>query len=789
MDRWTIIVLVAVLGLAAGQGTICSAFCATSGCSDWTSDGCNGKCYTGWTWDSVDTVCDFTPVDQKTIMTYSYDAGGDLDVSPDPNTLTCTFTGSGAGTYYFGDYKASDTVTLTLAIGTYLPHYAFDLLFNIILQDVNGINKWQTSANGPGQNPKMKATLTSSTPTQNLSVSMANSGAGSGSQSVASGSVIASSNGACGSGSKADNYERLIYSSFTHNDTGNPITITLTTDNDNGNALWDAREFILVAYTCNVYCLSCFNKQITQCYSCDISQGYMLSGTTCNTSCLTGYGPTTDPAVCILCDLKCTACYDLADNCTTCKSTGANASYLYDNTTIGYSQCVLTCPAGTFINSTARTCDLCDANCTTCAINSTYCYSCVVGYGWAYYNCFMPCPDGRFFENTNCSKCPNTCAICSSLTVCSVCTLSGVNKAYLLNSTCYTNCPSGYYNDDSGGTGPNFCTPCVAACATCTDNPSPCQSCNLNYYLYSNDCQTTCPSGYIAYDPLRQCLDCDLYCVDLTISFSFSDALHNILYIDMQFTRDLNFSTFDMTSFQTVSISNQQLANYNVAYEVTSTSSYRISLEPKGYVFLYNETVTVLTKDPPSPYEESLDGLPFKTSTYQKTGSKSWFLMRSPAMTDSEQAVINGLSSINNVLVTTTTTPFVAEVKKSGVMSLLFGGAQITSCSILINQIHPQNMYEGVRFWGVSVFYDVPQWELTSDIPNNVFGKELYALTQNERRLFNLNSLYWRFQRTGMTTFFIYDVYIPLLLLTFTWVLILIAKLLQRYRGTSFKKW
>lgn len=39
---------------------------------------------------------------------------------------------------------------------------------------------------------------------------------------------------------------------------------------------------------------------------------------------------------------------------------------------------------------------------------------------------------------------------------------------------------------------------------------------------------------------------------------------------------------------------------------------------------------------------------------------------------------------------------------------MLFSGAQITTTSVLVNSIPAQNMYEGARFWGIFVFYDVP---------------------------------------------------------------------------------
>lgn len=59
--------------------------------------------------------------------------------------------------------------------------------------------------------------------------------------------------------------------------------------------------------------------------------------------------------------------------------------------------------------------------------------------------------------------------------------------------------------------------------------------------------------------------------------------------------------------------------------------------------------------------------------------------------------------------------PYIQQIKKSGICALFLGGAQITSCSVLINNIPSQNFYEGVRFWGLFVFFDVPKWQKNSD--------------------------------------------------------------------------
>ena len=43
--------------------------------------------------------------------------------------------------------------------------------------------------------------------------------------------------------------------------------------------------------------------------------------------------------------------------------------------------------------------------------------------------------------------------------------------------------------------------------------------------------------------------------------------------------------------------------------------------------------------------------------------------------------------------------------------------------------------------------------------------------------------MYWRFQRTGQTSFFIYDCYVPMFLLLVAWILMIIA-----YKGKN-KQW
>lgn len=72
---------------------------------------------------------------------------------------------------------------------------------------------------------------------------------------------------------------------------------------------------------------------------------------------------------------------------------------------------------------------------------------------------------------------------------------------------------------------------------------------------------------------------------------------------------------------------------FNATYQNLSTSSYRIILAPKTYIFLYNATFIVTTKIEPTPRDTSLQQIPFKSSTYQMTASLTWFLIKGPPFT------------------------------------------------------------------------------------------------------------------------------------------------------------
>ncbi len=105
-----------------------------------------------------------------------------------------------------------------------------------------------------------------------------------------------------------------------------------------------------MARICHAYCTKCFGDASTTCTACDYTNmAAMLSGTTCNLTCLTGYGvDSLNLDTCIQCQTNCSSCVDSSTNCTNCYT----GYYLYnDGSTIS---CINPCPTHYFINITGN---------------------------------------------------------------------------------------------------------------------------------------------------------------------------------------------------------------------------------------------------------------------------------------------------------------------------------------------------------------------------------------------------------------------------------------------------
>jgi hypothetical protein len=94
----------------------------------------------------------------------------------------------------------------------------------------------------------------------------------------------------------------------------------------------------------------------------------------------------------------------------------------------------------------------------------------------------------------------------------------------------------------------------------------------------------------------------------------FPDSTHQQLYIDMTFTYQMNFNEstvdfFDYKAFQTVEIQSDMfsMSMFDVYYNITGPKSYRIIVEPKGFIFLYNVTFSCTTIPYPGNYFYSVN--------------------------------------------------------------------------------------------------------------------------------------------------------------------------------------
>jgi proprotein convertase subtilisin/kexin type 5 len=164
----------------------------------------------------------------------------------------------------------------------------------------------------------------------------------------------------------------------------------------------------------------------------------------CDANCLTGYGPSPTPNLCVACTYPCLDCNYSATNCTSCNQT--NTTYLLFPVSTYVHDCVTSCPVAYFENTTGLSCVSCSNGCIDCT-NKTYCYNCniIAGYlyvpGWSSTtsSCSKPCPSQYYqFNSTNCSYCNTECYKCSySPSNCSQCQSTGSSRSFLLSSSCF----------------------------------------------------------------------------------------------------------------------------------------------------------------------------------------------------------------------------------------------------------------------------------------------------------------------------------------------------------------
>lgn len=232
--------------------------------------------------------------------------------------------------------------------------------------------------------------------------------------------------------------------------------------------------------TCSKCSLATLLTQEDTCvFACSNSYYTYAANSSCLPVCPSRTYPVSSSLICVDCSAPCYTCTSNI-SCLSC----VGGFYLYN------SSCLAACPTYYYANNISKTCERCVGRCLTCIL-PTACLSCSVGFLTGH-QCVDNCTTfavGMYSDipTLMCQMCSGNCQNCSdSPTNCTACPAT---QPYLINSTCYTNCP--LYTYSSAG----MCLSCSYPCLTCSSNSSNCTACIYNY-LYNYDCISNCPDGF-----------------------------------------------------------------------------------------------------------------------------------------------------------------------------------------------------------------------------------------------------------------------------------------------------
>uniref|UniRef100_A0A668AC49 Proprotein convertase subtilisin/kexin type 5b n=1 Tax=Myripristis murdjan TaxID=586833 RepID=A0A668AC49_9TELE len=175
--------------------------------------------------------------------------------------------------------------------------------------------------------------------------------------------------------------------------------------------------------------------------------------------------------------------------------------------------CVSECPSGFFRDDRKR-CKKCSSLCETCVgSRSDQCTTCRAGFhlNEGSNTCVANCADSFYLDHGTvrwrqciCPYCLPGCTVCQDAKRCQRCR-SGYTQLYLQDGVCVLECHRGF---PQGG----VCQPCGPKCASCQGNASHCLSCESQYFLLDHSCRSHCPEGYYATATDSECLRCPPDC-------------------------------------------------------------------------------------------------------------------------------------------------------------------------------------------------------------------------------------------------------------------------------------
>ncbi len=107
----------------------------------------------------------------------------------------------------------------------------------------------------------------------------------------------------------------------------------------------------------------------------------------------------------------------------------------------------------------------------------------------------------------------------------------------------------------------------------------------------------------------------------MTLTAYMQNSLNEAVLIDVNFTEAINWDSFQMEEFlpvDQITFSEQVVTSemFTFTYANVSTSAFRVTMQPKGYIFLYNVTIGFKTRSEPSPNLKAANFREFNPSVY-----------------------------------------------------------------------------------------------------------------------------------------------------------------------------
>ncbi|RXN20211.1 pro convertase subtilisin kexin type 5 isoform X1 [Labeo rohita] len=205
---------------------------------------------------------------------------------------------------------------------------------------------------------------------------------------------------------------------------------------------------------------------------------------------------------CEQCDSSCWTCSGNGkEQCDSCQDACDEYHFLHED------ECLDDCPKGYFTDVAQKKCTSCNTACAECdGPDEDDCTSC--GFGYVHNNgqcLFWSCPPETYLDGKECRDCDKSCLTCSGPHP-SSCLTCRDNMRKDVNGHCefFRDCSVHTFTDKDG-----HCKPCHKSCLQCSGaGKNQCISCNPKHFLLNQTCVSTCPGGYYVDEDKQECVQC-----------------------------------------------------------------------------------------------------------------------------------------------------------------------------------------------------------------------------------------------------------------------------------------